>query len=74
MSLDQSSRGVCPSFIVFGRRKSEATRLGRLGVDVAGQVETVGRNGAYFKPGRRGLRGVYQLRPDQPFPAPTISR
>jgi len=45
-------RGVPYIFrIPFGMRKPTITQPGRLGHDVAGQVERVGRNVAQFKPG-----------------------
>jgi NADPH:quinone reductase-like Zn-dependent oxidoreductase len=37
--------------ILFGLRKPEVTRPGRLGVDVAGQVAAIGRNVRQFKAG-----------------------
>ena len=41
--------------LFFGLRKP---RMGRPGVDMAGEVEATGKNVTQFKPGRRGLRRV----------------
>lgn len=37
--------------LIFGRHKPEKSRPGRSGVDVAGEVETVGPNVTHFQPG-----------------------